>query len=83
MASLGAGYEISFYNLNYAKLMKQWVDIFSRQRELEDGQIDYGDFAAMMRKGNGSIERTMRRTINLGDVFGVTVNGVNELDSSI
>ncbi|XP_022774798.1 calcium-dependent protein kinase SK5-like isoform X1 [Durio zibethinus] len=41
-----------------------------------DGQIDYGEFAAMMRKGNGGIgRRTMRRTINLGDAFGVTANG--------
>ncbi|MQM07906.1 hypothetical protein Taro_040751 [Colocasia esculenta] len=37
-----------------------------------DGQIDYGEFAAMMRKGNGGIGRkTMRNTIrfNLGDVL--------------
>ncbi|GAA0176090.1 non-receptor serine/threonine protein kinase [Lithospermum erythrorhizon] len=31
-----------------------------------DGQIDYGEFAAMMRKGNGGIgRRTMRHTVNL------------------
>ncbi|XP_050383850.1 calcium-dependent protein kinase SK5-like [Argentina anserina] len=43
-----------------------------------DGQIDYGEFAAMMRKGNGGIgRRTMTRTINLGDAFGlgVDING--------
>ncbi|XWS44603.1 hypothetical protein CRYUN_Cryun15aG0061500 [Craigia yunnanensis] len=46
-----------------------------------DGQIDYGEFAAMMRKGNGGIgRRTMRRTINLGDAFGVTANGSKELN---
>ncbi|XP_039058849.1 LOW QUALITY PROTEIN: calcium-dependent protein kinase SK5-like [Hibiscus syriacus] len=44
-----------------------------------DGQIDYGEFAAMMRKGNGGIgRRTMRRTINLGDALGL--NGSKELD---
>ncbi|MBA0873039.1 hypothetical protein Goshw_025734 [Gossypium schwendimanii] len=49
-----------------------------------DGQIDYGEFAAMMRKGNGAIgRRTMRRTINLGDAFGVTANGAKELNSSV
>ncbi|XP_022739547.1 calcium-dependent protein kinase SK5-like isoform X2 [Durio zibethinus] len=46
-----------------------------------DGQIDYGEFAAMMRKGNGGIgRRTMRRTINLGDALGVTANGSKELN---
>ncbi|XVF17017.1 hypothetical protein REPUB_Repub10bG0080600 [Reevesia pubescens] len=45
-----------------------------------DGQIDYGEFAAMMRKGNGGIgRRTMRRTTNLGDALGVTANGSKEL----
>ncbi|KAL6137383.1 PREDICTED: calcium-dependent protein kinase SK5-like [Fragaria vesca subsp. vesca] len=40
-----------------------------------DGQIDYGEFAAMMRKGNGGIgRRTMTRTINLGDAFGLGVD---------
>ncbi|MBA0574880.1 hypothetical protein Golob_027925 [Gossypium lobatum] len=49
-----------------------------------DGQIDYGEFAAMMRKGNGGIgRRTMRRTINLGDAFGLTANGAKELNSSV
>ncbi|GLT48968.1 hypothetical protein SLA2020_225550 [Shorea laevis] len=46
-----------------------------------DGQIDYGEFAAMMRKGNGGIggRRTMRKTINLGDAFGLATNGTKEL----
>ncbi|KAK6125681.1 hypothetical protein DH2020_040573 [Rehmannia glutinosa] len=36
-----------------------------------DGQIDYGEFSAMMRKGNGGIgRRTMRKTINLGEALG-------------
>ncbi|KAL6134758.1 hypothetical protein ACLB2K_066986 [Fragaria x ananassa] len=40
-----------------------------------DGQIDYGEFAAMMRKGNGGIgRRTMTRTINLGNAFGLGVD---------
>lgn len=42
----------------------------------DDGQIDYGEFAAMMRKGNGGIgRRTMRNTINLGDALGVMKKG--------
>ncbi|KAJ8765345.1 hypothetical protein K2173_012042 [Erythroxylum novogranatense] len=41
-----------------------------------DGQIDYAEFATMMKKGNGGVgRRTMRRTINLGDAFGLTSNG--------
>ena len=48
---------------------------------LQDGQIDYGEFAAMMRKGNGGIgRRTMRRTINLGDAFGLSANGSKGLN---
>ncbi|XP_009357911.1 calcium-dependent protein kinase SK5-like [Pyrus x bretschneideri] len=41
----------------------------------DDGQIDYGEFAAMMRKGNGGGigRRTMTRTMNLGDALGVGV----------
>lgn len=43
---------------------------------LQDGQIDYEEFAAMMRKGNGGIgRRTMRNTINLGDALGLMKNG--------
>ncbi|KAL7131400.1 hypothetical protein ABFS83_12G000800 [Erythranthe nasuta] len=37
-----------------------------------DGQIDYGEFAAMMRKGNGGIgigRRSMRKTLNWKDVL--------------
>lgn len=45
-----------------------------------DGQIDYGEFAAMMRKGNGGIgRRTMRSKINLGDALGLSNNGVSDL----
>ncbi|KAL5566339.1 hypothetical protein UlMin_029503 [Ulmus minor] len=43
-----------------------------------DGQIDYGEFAAMMRKGNGGIgRRTMRHQINLGDALGLSNNNNN------
>lgn len=38
----------------------------------QDGQIDYSEFAAMMRTGNGGIGRkTMRNTlrVNLGDAL--------------
>ncbi|CAA0839277.1 Calcium-dependent protein kinase 11 [Striga hermonthica] len=44
-----------------------------------DGQIDYGEFAAMMRKGNagGVGRRTMRKTINLGDAFGLGISDSN------
>ncbi|XP_010521536.1 PREDICTED: calcium-dependent protein kinase 12 [Tarenaya hassleriana] len=41
-----------------------------------DGQIDYGEFVAMMRKGNGGGgigRRTMRNTLNLGTAFSLTV----------
>lgn len=42
---------------------------------LQDGRIDYGEFAAMMRKGDGGMgrNRTMRNTLNfnLADAFGV------------
>ncbi|KAK4417449.1 Calcium-dependent protein kinase SK5 [Sesamum alatum] len=39
-----------------------------------DGQIDYGEFAAMMRKGNGGVgRRTMRKTINLGQALGLGI----------
>ncbi|XP_061376113.1 calcium-dependent protein kinase SK5 isoform X2 [Gastrolobium bilobum] len=41
-----------------------------------DGQIDYGEFAAMMRKGNGGIgRRTMRSTLNFIDALGIIGNG--------
>lgn len=33
---------------------------------LQDGQIDYNEFAAMMRKGNGGVgRRTMRNSLNI------------------
>ncbi|XP_061369880.1 calcium-dependent protein kinase SK5 [Gastrolobium bilobum] len=45
-----------------------------------DGQIDYGEFAAMMRKGNGGIgRRTMRKTLNLRDALGLVGNGSNQV----
>lgn len=48
---------------------------------VQDGQIDYGEFAAMMRKGNGGIgRRTMRKPINLGEALGVANNGVKLTD---
>ncbi|GJX89493.1 hypothetical protein Tco_0341507 [Tanacetum coccineum] len=35
-------------------------------------QIDYGEFATMMRMGNGGIRRrTMRGNLNLGEALGV------------
>ncbi|CAJ1974747.1 unnamed protein product [Sphenostylis stenocarpa] len=41
-----------------------------------DGQIDYGEFAAMMRKGNGGIgRRTMRSTLNFRDALGIVEHG--------
>ncbi|GAU36740.1 hypothetical protein TSUD_318390 [Trifolium subterraneum] len=43
-----------------------------------DGQIDYGEFAAMMRKGNGGIgRRTMTSTLNFRDALGIIGNGSN------
>lgn len=57
---------------NYLMLMKALV---------QDGQIDYGEFAAMMRTGNGGIgRRTMRRTINLGDALAVMANGSKKIE---
>lgn len=45
-----------------------------------DGQIDYSEFAAMMRKGNGGIgRRTMRNTLNLRDALGLVGNGSNQV----
>lgn len=41
----------------------------------QDGRIDYGEFAAMMRKGDEGVgrSRTMRSnlTFNIADAFGV------------
>ncbi|KAK7291500.1 hypothetical protein RIF29_06694 [Crotalaria pallida] len=45
-----------------------------------DGQIDYGEFAAMMRKGNGGIgRRTMRKTLNFREALGLLGNGSNQV----
>ncbi|KAE8126173.1 hypothetical protein FH972_020916 [Carpinus fangiana] len=45
-----------------------------------DGQIDFGEFAAMMRKGNGGMgRRSMRSQINLEDALGHANNGSDEL----
>ena len=47
----------------------------------QDGQIDYGEFAAMMRKGNGGMgRRSMRSQINLEDALGHANNGSHELN---
>jgi len=47
---------------------------------VQDGQIDYSEFAAMMRKGNGGIgRRTMRNTLNLRDALGLVGNGSNQV----
>ncbi|XP_014490474.1 calcium-dependent protein kinase SK5 [Vigna radiata var. radiata] len=44
-----------------------------------DGQIDYGEFAAMMRKGNGGIgRRTMRSTLNFRDALGIIGHGSDD-----
>ncbi|MED6170965.1 Calcium-dependent protein kinase 12 [Stylosanthes scabra] len=46
-----------------------------------DGQIDYGEFAAMMRKGNagGAIgRRTMRSTLNFRDALGIPRDGSDQ-----
>ncbi|GMY12672.1 calcium-dependent protein kinase SK5-like [Fagus crenata] len=46
-----------------------------------DGQIDYGEFAAMMRKGNGGMgRRTMRSKINLGEDLVLMDSISNELN---
>lgn len=49
-----------------------------------DGQIDYGEFAAMMRKGNagggGVGRRTMRGNINLGEALGIAPIRTKESD---
>ncbi|XP_057417366.1 calcium-dependent protein kinase SK5 [Lotus japonicus] len=46
----------------------------------DDGQIDYGEFAAMMRKGNGGIgRRTMRNTLNLRNALELVGNVPNQV----
>eukprot|EP00262_Sarcandra_glabra_P018326 TRINITY_DN6526_c0_g1_i1.p1 TRINITY_DN6526_c0_g1~~TRINITY_DN6526_c0_g1_i1.p1 ORF type:complete len:433 (-),score=93.19 TRINITY_DN6526_c0_g1_i1:288-1586(-) len=50
-------------------------DLIKEIDQDNDGQIDYSEFAAMMRKGNGGIgRRTMRGNlnVNLGDAFRMT-----------
>ncbi|KAF3620647.1 Calcium-dependent protein kinase 4 [Capsicum baccatum] len=44
-----------------------------------DGQIDYGEFSAMMRKGTGGGvgRRTMRNTLNLGEALGLVQSEEN------
>ncbi|KAL3574238.1 hypothetical protein D5086_024851 [Populus alba] len=50
-----------------------------------DGRIDYGEFAAMMRKGDGGVgrTRTMRNNLNfnLADAFGVDDLGMKDATS--
>ena len=42
----------------------------------QDGKIDYGEFAAMMKKGNGGMgRRTIRIKINIRENLGVMNNG--------
>ena len=52
---------------------------------LQDGRIDYGEFAAMMRKGDGGVgrTRTMRNNLNfnLADAFGVDDLGMKDATS--
>ncbi|KAG5067133.1 Calcium-dependent protein kinase SK5 [Glycine soja] len=51
-------------------------DIVKEIDQDDDGQIDYGEFAAMMRKGNGGIgRRTMRSTLNFRDTLGIKGHG--------
>ncbi|WVZ23323.1 hypothetical protein V8G54_001867 [Vigna mungo] len=51
---------ITFDELNWQPVL--WVN---GRFVVQDGQIAYGEFAAMMRKGNGGIgRRTMRSTLN-------------------
>jgi hypothetical protein len=56
---------------------------------LQDGRIDYGEFAAMMRKGDGGVgrSRTMRSNLNfnLADAFGVkdSTLDTNQKQSSV
>lgn len=46
---------------------------------VQDGRIDYGEFAAMMRKGNGGVgRRTMRGPMNLGDALGLSASANNQ-----
>ncbi|XP_023532474.1 calcium-dependent protein kinase SK5-like [Cucurbita pepo subsp. pepo] len=54
-------------------------DMISEIDEDNDGRIDYGEFTAMMRKGNGGIgRRTMRGPMNLGDALGLSTSANNQ-----
>lgn len=45
-----------------------------------DGKIDYGEFAAMMRMGNGGIgRRTIRNTLDFRDALGLIGTGSNDI----
>lgn len=46
---------------------------------MQDGQIDYGEFSAMMRKGTGGGvgRRTIRNTLNLGEALGLVQSEEN------
>ena len=71
---------VIFYFCCYSvrKVAELFVGI-NRSLVLQDGQIDYGEFAAMMRKGNGGIgRRTMRSTLNFRDALGLIGNGSNQ-----
>ena len=60
------------YWLNLLLITKQFYLFANERLTLQDGQIDYGEFAAMMRKGNGGVgRRTMRGNFNLGEALGV------------
>lgn len=52
------------FNLNYASpLSRHQISMFFC---LQDGRIDYGEFVAMMQKGNAGIgRRTMRNSLNM------------------
>ncbi|XP_022973821.1 calcium-dependent protein kinase SK5-like [Cucurbita maxima] len=54
-------------------------DMISEIDEDNDGRIDYGEFAAMMRKGNGGVgRRTMRGPMNLGEALGLSTSANNQ-----
>jgi len=70
-------------SLKFPKFMMECVcrcQVVNGRFVMQDGQIDYGEFTAMMRKGNGGIgRRTMRKTLNLRDAFGLVDNGSNQV----
>lgn len=64
------GFAMSVKVHEYLFLSFQVVTCTNRSLIFQDGQIDYGEFAAMMRKGNeGMGRRTMRSKINLEDAL--------------